>query len=197
MTRWMVPPLLLVLLVGCATPRERVPAIVPTFAAPSTTAAAPTTAESPTLPTDCGQVVPGPQLDAVLGVPVAEMVDVVVGEPIPDIGRTARTTCRYGTAASGTFPLEVSLTSYGTTEQAQDRVRVTVNAAARDGVAAAPVMTGGTDGVFLPYPAGGIVVASAGTYSVAVTAAPGLLPPELVAPRAAAVVGVVLAGMGV
>lgn len=186
-----------VLLAACTPPPPPAPAVVPTFDRPSQTVAAGPTSQLPALPASCESLVSGRQLDAVLGAAVSEQVNVVRGEAIPDIGRTGRTTCRYGDPAGSGYPVEVSLTSYATPAQAAARVEVTVTSAGRQGVVAAPLPVGGTDGVFLPYPGTGLVVASAGIFSVAVTVRPGVLPGAVLPERAASVAGVVLAAAGV
>jgi len=200
MDRSLVPLLLVVAVAaaaGCSRPPPPTPPIVPTIATPSIASESPVPPAAPVLPANCGAMVPGDQLDVVLGLPVSATVSVIFGEAIPGIGRTGRITCRYGVPAAGTYPLDITLNSYSTPQQAVDRVTVTVTAAEQRGVGSSTVPAGGVDGRYLPFPEGGLVVASAGVYSVAVTMSPTLLPPPLVSARAAAIAGIVLAQAGV
>jgi hypothetical protein len=187
---------LLVVAGSCSPEPAPQPVIVPTVAAPSTTVA-PTTAAAPVLPANCAAMIPGNQLDATVGVPVSSVVDVVNGEALADIGRTGRITCRYGAPAGNSYPLEISLTSYASAQQAAHRVTVTVTDAEQQGVGSTTVPAGGVDGSFIPFPAGGLVVASSGIYSVAVTMAPTLVPADQVAAKTGALAGIVLAAAGV
>lgn len=187
---------LLAVAASCSPEPAPQPVIVPTVDAPSTTAA-PTTSTAPLLPANCAAMIPGNQLDATVGVTVSAVVSLVDGEAVPDIGRTGRTTCRFGTPAAGAYPLEISLTSYASAAQASDRVTVTITGAEQQGVGSTAVPAGGVDGSYIPFPSGGLVVASSGIYSVAVTMAPTLVPADQVAVKAGAVAGVVLAGAGV
>lgn len=188
----------IVAVAGCSRPPAAAPPVfVPTIAPPSSTTAAAPTSTAPILPANCGAMVPGDQLNAVVGVPISAVINVIIGAPEPNIGRTGRITCRYGTPVAGVYPLEISLNSYGNAQQAVERVTVTVTAAERRGVGSSMIAAGGVDGRYLPLPEGGLVVASSGIYSVAVSVAPNVLPPDQVPARAGSVAGIVLAQAGV
>lgn len=169
--------------------------VVPTVDPPTSTAA--TTSAGPVLPANCAAMIPGNQLDATLGVPVSAVVNRVVGEAIPDIGRTGRLTCSYGAPVGSVYPFEISLSSYSTAVQAKARVSVTVTDAEAQGIGSTTVPAGGVDATSIPFPTGGLVVAASGTYVVAVTVAPTLIPVAQVGVKAGAVVGIVLAAAGV
>ena len=188
---------LLVVAASCAPEPARQPVVVlPTVSPPGTTAAPATTA-APVLPVNCAAMIPGNQLDAAVGVPVSAAINLVIGEAVPDIGRTGRTTCRYGIPVGSTYPVEISLSSYTNAQQAKARVTVTITDAEQQGVGSTTVPAGGVDATYIPFPSGGLVVASAGTYSVAVSLAKTLIPAGQVATKAGAVAGIVLAGAGV
>lgn len=202
MLRRLVPQLvvvvggLLVVAASCAPEPARQPVILPTVGPPSTTAAA-TTSAAPVLPANCALMIPGNQLDAAVGVPVSAKLNLVIGEALPAIGRTGRTTCGYGIPVGSTYPVEISLSSYTTVQQAKARVTVTITDAEQQGVGSTSVPAGGVDGSYIPFPSGGLVVASSGIYSVAVSMAKMTIPADQVATRAGAVAGIVLAGAGV
>lgn len=187
---------LLVVAASCAPEPARQPVVLPTVSPPSTTAA-PATRATPVLPVNCATMIPGNQLDATVGVPVSATLNLVIGEAVPDIGRTGRTTCRYGVPVGSTYPVEISLSSYTSVQQAKARVTVTITDAEQQGVGSTRVPAGGVDATYIPFPSGGLVVASSGTYSVAVSLAKTLIPADQVATKAGAVAGIVLAGAGV
>lgn len=173
------------------------PVVVPTVPLPPTTTAVPTTtAAAAVLPRTCAEVVPGDQLDVILGRRWSSKVNVIIGVPVPDIGRTGQITCRYGAVVKGDYPVEVSVNSYSTAAQAAERIEVTVAAAERQGIGSRRIPAGGADGLFVPYPSGATVLASSGIYSVAVTLGPGSVPDKGDV-RSAKLAGVVLAQAGV
>lgn len=180
---------------ACSPQPAPQPVLVPTVDEPSTTA--PTTSAAPVLPTNCAAMIPGNQLDATVGTAISATVNHVIGEPIPNIGRTGRSTCSYGTPVGGVYPLEISLSSYGDAAQAAARVTATVTDGEQQGIGSTAVPAGGVDASYIPLPTGGLVVAAAGIYAVAVTMAPSLVPANQVAAKAAAIAGTVLAGAGV
>lgn len=190
---------LLVVAASCAPEPARQPVVLPTVSSPSTTAAPATTGTTaaPVLPVNCAMMIPGNQLDAAVGVPVSAVLNLVIGEAVPDIGRTGRTTCRYGVPVGSTYPVEISLSSYTSVQQAKARVTVTITDAEQQGVGSTTVPAGGVDATYIPFPSGGLVVASSGTYSVAVSLAKTLIPAAQVAVRAGSVAGIVLAAAGV
>lgn len=168
--------------------------VIPTVPLPSTAAAAATTV-APVLPNSCAGMIPGNDLDTALGARLSSTVDVVLGQAQPDIGRTGRITCRYGTPAGGAYPVEISLTSYASAGEADDRVGATVAAAERQGLGSQQVVVGEAQGLYIPYPSGGTVIAAAGIYTVAVTLGPGSVPDAGPA-RGASTAGMVLAQAG-
>lgn len=171
------------------------PVVVPTVPLPPTTTAVPTTTAA-VLPRSCAEVVPGDQLDVILGRRWSSKVNVIIGVPVPDIGRTGQITCRYGAPVNGDYPVEVSVNSYTTAAQASERIEVTVAAAERQGIGSRRIPAGGADGLYVPYPSGATVLASSGIYSVAVTLGRGSVPDKGDV-RSAKLAGVVLAQAGV
>ncbi|MEO6882109.1 MAG: hypothetical protein ABI181_14340 [Mycobacteriaceae bacterium] len=177
------------------TPAADPPVIVPTVPLPPTTTV-PTTTAAPTVTSSCAEVVPGDQLDLILGRPWSSVVSVIIGVPVPDIGRTGQITCRYGAPVQGAYPVEISLNSYTSAATATERLDVTVAAAERQGIGSRRLPAGGADGLYIPYPTGATVVAAAGIYSVAVTLGPRSVPDQGDV-RSAKLAGVVLAQAGV
>lgn len=171
------------------------PVVVPTVPLPPTSTA-PSTTAAPTLTSSCAEVIPGDQLDLILGRQWSSVVSVIIGVPVPDIGRTGQITCRYGAPVQGVYPVEISLNRYTSSAEATDRLDVTVAAAERQGVGSRRLPAGGADGLYLPYPSGATVVAAAGIYSVAVTLGPRSVPDKGDV-RSAKLAGVVLAQAGV
>lgn len=181
---------------GCTrAPVADPPVVVPTVPPPPTTVA-PTTTAAMAVPTSCAEVIPGDQLDVILGRRWSTKVNVIIGVPVPDIGRTGQITCRYGAPANGDYPVEVSVNSYTTAAEASQRIEVTVAAAERQGIGSRRIPAGGADGLYVPYPSGGTVLASSGIFSVAVTLGPGSVP-DTGDVRSAKLAGVVLATAGV
>lgn len=111
-------------------------------------------ASAPVLPASCDQIIKTVDVDKTLAKQLPGTTAYVVGEPQPDIKRTARATCSYGVQAGQPTPLQASLFVYADEQAAKDRVDAFVNSSRAGGSTSAPttvgsitatVLTGATD----------------------------------------------------
>lgn len=168
-------------LAGCSAPSGGEDAAAPTSSTPTTTA--PTTTASPVfeLPGTCAEMLTVAQVTDGLGVRLPGTTSYLVGEPQPDIGRTARVTCGYGVApatdtAGASDPLlEVTVFVYTDAAAAAERVEVLTTNQEQQGVRVDPATVAGADAVLLSGPADTTLVATVAERTYALTLLPGLL----------------------
>lgn len=173
----------LVGLAGCSAPSSEDSDAAPTTA--GTTSATATTTPPPVfeLPATCADLLTVAQVTDGLGVRLPGTTSYVVGEPQPDIGRTARATCGYGVApatatAGASDPLlEVTVFVYTDAAAAAARVEVLVDNQEQQGVRADSATVPGADAVLLSGPADTTLVATVQERTYALTLLPGLLDP--------------------
>lgn len=178
---------------GCALVAPVAAPVVPTFPATVTTPPPTSTGPKPVLPTRCTDLIDGRQLDKTLGLPLSPVVRTIIGQPSPSVGMTGRVSCRYGIPSpSGTYALELSLSSYRDVSAAAERVPVNVEALRTPGTEPIPLTIGELSGTYLPLRDGPLLIASAGIYSVTVTLGPTSFSPEDALASAAAVAGLAL-----
>lgn len=169
-------------LAGCALPGGGAPpAAATTSTTPAPTTATTTPAPVFVVPGACAQLLTVGQVADGLGVRLPGTTTYVVGEPQPDIGRTARITCGYGVApatdtAGASDPLlEVTVFVYDGPAAAAERVEVLVANQEQQGVRADPAVVPGADAVLLSGPADTTLVATVAERTYALTLLPGLL----------------------
>ena len=96
----------------------------------------PTGTQAPTLPPfpeSCTDVVPASEVVAVVGRPLPGEASFVRADALPDIGRTARVTCGYGVGEEDEPLLEITVNEYSDEAPADERIEVTLDAAAQSG----------------------------------------------------------------
>jgi len=173
--------LLLPLLAGCSQDESSRDAASQLLFSPDPTQQAedpaPTGQTSPTLtplPDDCQAVVPSADVVAVVGAPLPGQTTYVFADPLPDIGRTGRVTCGYGDAGDGP-KVEITLNEYETEQAAQDRVDVTLEAAAERGNEVREQPVGPYPGWIIGDPEDVSLVVDAGTRTLVVTIRRGVV----------------------
>jgi hypothetical protein len=166
-------------LVGCGARQLAAPAQIPTFET-SPPPPQPTVADRE-LPKDCLNVATGPDVDQILGHPLAGSTAFVLGVPDPKISRTARIDCYYGVPDNQPFEkaaVTIAMATYADEPTAQQRMRSTVDSARERGVATSEVQVGPDHGVLLADNPGRVLVDAHGKTTVLITAGPGVLPDD-------------------
>lgn len=133
----------------------------------------------PTLGGQCEDLLPVTTIDTALGLPVIGKTSFIVGLPEPNIGRLVRLFCRYGisTAAAGkpaVAKVEVTLSLYDTSAQANSRVQGTIEDYRSHGAVPRVTAVGQVPGTILTGYGSPTLVATAGPRSIAVTVDPKL-----------------------
>ena len=160
---------------------------VPTFSsAPSGGGAlAPRAARTTLLPGDCADVVTGPAMSALLGLPVASVgVQTVLGQAAPSVGRLERVSCLYrrgGTRAS-TPDLAMVLAAYDTADSADRQLRTNLAAERSAARAADDLAIGSAPATLLDEGSTTVLLVTSGRSSLALTVRNGVIPPAQVRP---------------
>ncbi|GDY31085.1 hypothetical protein GTS_27180 [Gandjariella thermophila] len=167
------------MLVGCAARQLAGPAHIPTFET-SPPPPRPTVTDRE-LPRDCLNVATGPEVDQIVGHPLAGSTGFVLGVPDPRISRTARIDCYYGVPEGQPFEkaaVSIAMATYADEPTAAQRMRSTVDDARQRGVATSEVQVGPDRGVLLADNPNRTLVDQHGKTTVLVSAAPGALPED-------------------
>jgi hypothetical protein len=181
-TSWVIGGLLLVTLAACSQTSNAPPGGVPapTTATPKAKAT-PTPTPRPTpkaparaaLPTDCTLLLTHASINRTLGRTLTGRTIYIKGVPESRIGRTGRTTCRYGVSGK-TVPIEVSVSGYRTVAEATTRVRVSVAAEVDAGAHATKTTIAHGPATITIGRHGSLVIYGTVNRTVAVTIAPGV-----------------------
>jgi hypothetical protein len=169
------------LLVGCSSSsggaRTDPRPAVPTFSA----SPRPTTVQvATTVPTSCDGVAAAAAVDKIVGHPLGGTANQVVGVPVSSIGRTARLDCYYGIPAANqtvtAAVLTIGVSTYTDAQSAQARVTSTINDARTSGSTITTIKVNGAPATLMVSTQNQALALSAGTRTVLVTAATGVLP---------------------
>lgn len=207
-----------ILLAGCSAGTGDQPAdtssAVATTSSPSPRASA--SAAAAELPDSCAAMLALTELDAALGAGLPGTVSFVLGEPLPDIGRTGRITCGFGVTAAPTAAptagpsaaptagpsgvsvpplLEISISSYTDVAAAADRIDVTRADRQTAGDQVQPVEVAELAGVALTGVTATTLVVADGTWTYSLTLQRAVVPDEETVPRLVAVALAVRAGV--
>jgi hypothetical protein len=173
-----------VLLAGCTAQESPADAATELLFSPSPTAE-PTAEPTPTVaaqtlpefPENCAALVPKAQVARVVAVPLRGDTTFVFADALPDIGRTARVTCGYGVGAGrGPGPgVEITVNEYESEQAAQDRVAITLDAAAEAGTRVTEQRVGEYEGWVLADRQDISLVVDAGSRTLVVTLKRGLV----------------------
>ena len=134
----------------------------------------------PAFPESCTDLVPANEVVAVVGRPLPGEASFVRADALPDIGRTARVTCGYGVGGDDDDPLlAITVNEYGDEASADERIQVTLDAAAQSGRTV-------DDNPVGPYPgwllagagSGPTLVVDAGARTVVVSLQPDVVPEQ-------------------
>ena len=102
----------------------------------------------PPFPEDCTGLVATSDVVAIVAAPLPGDTTFVFADALPDIGRTARVTCGYGTSTgeSAEPVVEITVNEYETDEAAQERIDLTLQAVAEGGNSVTEQPVGSYDG---------------------------------------------------
>jgi hypothetical protein len=145
---------------------------------PDPTPAAPAAPTLPDFPESCGDLVPTSEVVAIVGRPLPGDTTFVFAEALPEIGRTARVTCGYGVGAGrGPDPaVEITVNEYEDEAAAQERIDVTLEAAAEAGDEVSELATGPYRGWVLRDEDGASYVVDAGSRTLVISLQRRLVP---------------------
>jgi hypothetical protein len=172
-----------VLLASCAPdadePEAAAPSPTATSASPTPT---PTPTSTPTLPANCGGLLPDAEITQAVG-QLGGSSTYVFDVPAPDIGRIGRVICGYGvnvtaTGGQSTPILDASLMLYVDAASAQRRVDVSVSESRARGEAVTAIEVGGQPGYVFETSERISVVGINGTRTVLVGIETNRLPPD-------------------
>lgn len=174
------------LLCGCAGPGgagENEP--VPTFSS-TPSAGSPLASRAPRttlLPADCTEVLAGPGMSALLGLPV-DSVDVrtVLGQPAPSVGRLERVSCLYRRTGNraATPDLAMALAAYDTSESADGQLRTNLASERPAARAADDLAIGSARATLLDEGATTVLLVTSGRFSLSMTMRDGVVAPAQV-----------------
>lgn len=175
-----------VLLTGCSSQQSGTDAATELLFSPdpevgetAEPTAAPTAeaATLPPFPESCADLVATSEVASVVAVPLPGDTTFVFADALPDIGRTARVTCGYGEGAGrGPGPgVAITVNQYSSEQAAQDRIDVTLDAAAERGTRVGEQTVGGFDGWLLTDRQDVSLVVDAGERTLVVTMKRGLV----------------------
>jgi hypothetical protein len=142
--------------------------------------AKPTATLKPTLGGRCEDLLPVTTIENAIGLPVIGKTSFIIGVPEPNIGRLVRLLCRYGISAPAkgkpAVPkVEISLSLYDTSAQAEGRVRGTIEDYRSHGASQKDAAVGQFPATILVGFGSPTLVASAGPRTVAITVDPKLI----------------------
>jgi hypothetical protein len=126
---------LALVLSACGGP-ETEPTVVPTFPGPAQEGGASINGSGAegVVPDDCGRILPAPDLEAVLGLPLGSVgLRTTIGVAEPSVGRTERVSCRYSrTSGPSRQLLDINVTAYRDAAAASAQWRINVDAESGD-----------------------------------------------------------------
>jgi hypothetical protein len=157
--------------------------------------ATPTTTAKPSLGGQCDDLLPVSTIDNAVGLPVIGKTSFIIGIPEPNIGRLVRLFCRYGISSPAkgkpaVAKVEISLSLYATSAQANSRVRGTIEDYRAHGATQSSTAVGQFPGTILLGYGSPTLVAAAGPRTVAVT-----IDPKLVAGHSSGLVAIAKAAL--
>lgn len=160
---------------------------VPTFSsAPSADGPlAPRAARTTLLPVDCADVLAGPRMAALLGLPVDSVgVRTVVGQPAPSVGRRERVSCLYRRNGnrSATPDLAMVLAAYDTPESADRQLRTNVAAERPAARTADDLAIGSAPATLFDEGTTTVLLVASGRSSLSMTLREGVIAPAQVRP---------------
>jgi hypothetical protein len=163
-------------LAGCSSGEDEPDAATELLFSPESTASAPATAQptgepAPTpgeLPDDCGGVIATADVVRIVGAPLPGETTYVFADALPDIGRTGRVTCGYGTEDDEP-KVEVTVNDYESERAADDRIDVTLQAASERGNEVRDQPIGSYQGYVLADADDASIVVDAGPRTLVVT----------------------------
>lgn len=140
------------------------------------TDAAPASTDRP-VPETCDEILTPDQIGKILGTLLTGDPQPVAGQPLPDIGRTARLDCYYGLQSGqplSTATVWIGLATYTTPQQAAHRLTNTINDEREAGARADTVPVGSATGTLL-IGTTWTLVAQRGRTTAVVTIQPNLI----------------------
>lgn len=142
------------------------------------TQAAPSGPTLPDFPDTCSDLVSTSDVVTIVGRPLPGETTFVFADALPDIGRTARVTCGYGVQGGQDAEpaVEITVNDYRDESSAQDRIDVTLEAAAQAGDRVGELTVGPYQGWVLRDEDGATAVVDAGTRTLVVSMERRLVP---------------------
>ncbi len=154
---------------------------IPTFGSGQRSATSAVPARETLLPSECGALLPGVGIEALLGQPIDSVQSrSVIGVSAPSVGRLEKVTCLYRRTATRGGPTDIQLSVYAYVDatSASRHTATNIRAERASSAAAEDLSIGSARGVLLDQRGQSHLLLSSGRSAIAMTMRNGVVPPD-------------------